>query len=80
MRVTAFGRVQALGKSTLAALSARKFNSIALTYSIGYKDTGGRSVYVLLCQGFSSNVRVIAIVTVPENGEPRVRTVDDSGS
>jgi hypothetical protein len=72
LSVSAFGRNQALTPAQLASLSGKTFNSIALTYSRGYPNTGGRNVFLLLCQGFSSGVKVIAVVTVTENGGIRI--------
>lgn len=75
LSVSAFGKQQSLRPAQIAALGGRTFNSIGLNYSRGYSNTGGRSVYVLLCQGFSTGVKVVAVVTVTEQGGVRVTDV-----
>lgn len=80
LTVSAFGKIQSLRPAQLSSLTGRTFNSIGLSYSRGYPETGGRSVYLLLCQGFSSGVRVVAVVTVTESGGIRVKDALPAGS
>lgn len=72
LRVTAFGKIRTVTKAQLAAISGSVFNVAGLSYSMGYTNAGGRNVYVLLYQGFSSGVQVAAVVHVPERGDVRV--------
>lgn len=72
LRVTAFGKTQVATPAQLASLGGKIANSIGITYSRGYANVGGRSVYLLLCQGFSSGVRVIAVVTITETKGIRI--------
>jgi hypothetical protein len=72
LSVSAFGKLYTLMPAQLTAISDRTFNSIGLTYSRGYPNTGGRNVFLLLCQGFSSGVKIFAVVTVAEKGDIRV--------
>jgi hypothetical protein len=66
IKVLAFGKLQSLAPSQLARLDGLTFNSIGLSYSRGYKNMGGSSVYLLLCQGFSGGNSVVAVITVNE--------------
>lgn len=66
LRVSAFGKTQIATPAELAALDGKIINSIGITYSRGYTSSGGRNLYLLLCQGFSSGIRVVAVVTVTE--------------
>ena len=75
LKVSVFGRLQTLTPSQLRSLSGGPFNSIGLSYSRGYSEVGGRSVYLLLCQGFSSGVKLVAIITITEQGSVRVDNV-----
>lgn len=72
LRVTAFGKIRTITKAQLATIGGSVFNVVGVSYSKGYTNAGGRNVYVLLYQGFSSGVQVAAIVTVPERGDVRV--------
>ena len=80
LTVSAFGKLQSLSLAQLSSLAGQTFNSIGLSYSRGYPETGGRSVYVLLCQGFSSGIRVFEVVTVTESGCVRVNEARPAGS
>ena len=78
MNVSAFGSVHNLPLDQLATIKGLIFNTVGVTYSQGYAIVGGRSVYILLCQGFSSGVSVLAIVTVKEKGPSRIKKVTSS--
>jgi hypothetical protein len=75
LKVSAFGKLHTVTKAQLAPISGYVFNAIGVSYSRGYPNTGGRSVYVLLCQGFSSGAEVVAVVTIAKRGDVRVRAV-----
>jgi hypothetical protein len=72
LSVSVFGRLYTLKPPQLTAFHNHIINSVGLTYSRGYPNTGGRNVFLLLCQGFSSGIKVFAVVTVAENGGARV--------
>ncbi|MGH8307179.1 MAG: hypothetical protein ACRER0_02815 [Gammaproteobacteria bacterium] len=75
LKVSAFGTLHTVTKAQLEAISGHMFNLVGISYSRGYPKTGGRSVYVLIYQGFSSGAEVAAIVTVTEHGGVRVRGI-----
>lgn len=72
LRVTAFGKIRTVTNAQLDTIGNSVFNVIGVSYSRGYTNAGGRNVYVLLYQAFSSGVQVSAVVTVPERGDVRV--------
>ena len=78
LRVSAFGKIQIATPAELSALSGKIVNSIGITYSRGYTTGGGRNIYLLLCQGFSSGVRVIAVVTITERKGIRISAMRHS--
>ena len=73
LSVSAFGKTQVLNAAKMAEIGRNSFNDIGLTYSRGYPESGGRNVVLLLCQGFSSGVKVVVVVTVTETHGIRVR-------
>jgi hypothetical protein len=73
LKVAAFGKTQVATPAQLAALGGQIINSIGLTYSRGYATTGGRTVYLLLCQGFSTGSQIIAVVDVTEAAGIRIQ-------
>jgi hypothetical protein len=75
LKVSAFGRIRRVATTELTAITGRVFNLVGASYSRGYPNTGGRSIYVLLYQGFSSGAEASAVVTILESGDVRVRTI-----
>jgi hypothetical protein len=75
LNVSAFGSLRSLTQSQLAPMQGYVVNAIGVSYSRGYSNTGGRSLYVLLLQGFSSGAEVVAVVTVTEHGKIRVKVI-----
>ena len=79
LKVSAFGKTQSLTPAQLTEISGVSFNSIGLTYSRGYADTGGRNVVLLLCQAFSSGVKIVGTVTITETGGIRASAGKSAG-
>ncbi len=75
LSISAFGKTQSLAAAQLEELGRHNFNDVGLTYSRGYPESGGRNVTLLLCQGFSSGVKIVAAVTVTETHGIRVRAI-----
>lgn len=47
-------------------------NGIQLSYEVGYKELGGRTLYIVFSQGFTSGAVVKRFVTVTESGSVKV--------
>jgi hypothetical protein len=70
LEVKAFGKVFTLTKEQLKQLrGGGMLNNVQLTYETGYKELGGRTVYVRLGQGFTSGSIDARIVAVSEDGK-----------
>jgi hypothetical protein len=78
LRVTAFGSPRVFQGTQLAALRGDLFNALGVSYSRGNSIAGGRNVYILLCKVYSSGAEIVAIVTVPEKGDIRVKPLNRS--
>ena len=68
LTITAFGKRLDLSSSQLQALRGGMLNGIQLTYAAGYKELGGRTLYLVFSQGFTSGVVMKRFVTVTESG------------
>jgi hypothetical protein len=66
--IQAFERTRCLAKEQLALLDEVAINGAQISYETGYASTGGRTVYVLLLKGFTSQRSEGRIVVVPERG------------
>lgn len=72
LTVTAFGRKFELDGEQLARVRGLSINGLQLTYEAGYKELGGRTVYIVLSKGFTSGTAGQRFVLVSENGSVRV--------
>ena len=70
--VKAFEKTSCLATDQLAAISSMTVNGVQISYENGYKETGGRTVYVLLSKGFSESRKAEKLISVFENGEIQV--------
>ena len=75
--VTAFRRTQCLDNDSLIALKNFHFNGIQLSYEEGYVEVGGRTVYIVLSQGFVSKRNRGVFLTVSEFKPISVRPLSE---
>jgi hypothetical protein len=68
LKVTAFGKEYVIPKNQLAELKGVAANGVLLSYEGGYRQTGGRTIYVQLQMGFTSSTRTRALITLTEDG------------
>lgn len=72
LRVNAFGRAIVANPAQLKDLRGFFANGMQLTYESGYKELGGRTVYIVLVKGFTSGTQATQRVEVNERGDFRV--------
>jgi hypothetical protein len=72
LKILAFGSPHVVTKSQLGVIDEYQFNSVGVSYSRGYPNVGGRTVYILLYQVFSSGTQAVAMVVIREHGDPKV--------
>jgi hypothetical protein len=74
MSVKAFGRVYKLGKEHLDLLRSMRVNGMQLSYEGGYKNLGGRTLYIQLSSGFFvSGIKARKFVVINERGDVLVQ-------
>jgi hypothetical protein len=71
-QVAAFGRAFELSRAELSQLQAGFVNGVQISYEQGYEQTGGRTVYVVISEGFTSGIERRQVVSINERGEIRV--------
>ncbi|MDK9712677.1 MAG: hypothetical protein OEL86_01000 [Sulfuritalea sp.] len=69
LRVQAFGREYVLPAALVAELQGFHANGLLFSYESGYKETGGRTVYLGFVRGFTTGVQASKHVSVSESGE-----------
>jgi hypothetical protein len=72
VRITAFGRETSLTEAQLQQLKGVSFNGIQLSSEGGYRELGGRTIYLQLSSGFTSGREGGCIVIVKERGDVQV--------
>jgi hypothetical protein len=73
VHIEAFGKRFDLSRDQLQALQGAMLNGLQLSYEEGYKELGGRTLYLVFSQGFTSGVVLQRVVTVTEDGAVKVR-------
>jgi hypothetical protein len=68
LEVNAFGKKYILSQRDLKKISKLPYNGIQLSYEQGYKELGGKTVYIVLVFGFKSGTKEKIAITVVENG------------
>ena len=76
LTAAAFGRRVELSRPQLAKLKVGLINGVQLSYAAGYKETGGRTVYIVLSKGFTSGIKESQVVSVNERGTVEVRDIE----
>jgi hypothetical protein len=71
--VRVFGKHFQLNKTQLLAISALSINGIQLSYEAGYKELGGRTLYIVLSKGFTTDSVGKRFVVITESGEVDVK-------
>lgn len=72
LTVQAFGRTVSLPKAQLAKLRGGFINGIQAPYEVGYRELGGRAIYVILSRGFTSGLQETQLVSVNDQGAVEV--------
>jgi hypothetical protein len=67
--VKAFGRTYLLAKDHLQKLEGVMMNGMQLSYEGGYKELGGRTLYIQLLRGFTSGVPLRRTIEIRERGD-----------
>lgn len=72
LNVSAFGKHFTLNSEQLKSLRGLDVNGCQLSFEHGYKEVGGRTLYVKLIKGFTSGVDRAATVVIKEDGSVEV--------
>ena len=70
--VNAFEKKISVAQDVLRKISKYNINGIQLSYESGYKELGGRTVYILFQKGFTSRIIEKTVLAVKENGTSKI--------
>ena len=68
LNVLAFGKSISVSSQDLEKLKGLTANGLQISYEEGYKNTGGKTVYVSFIKGFTSGEKKRVSVSITENG------------
>jgi hypothetical protein len=68
LKIGAFGKEFVVPRQKLARLVTLPANGIRISYEAGYKELGGRTIYIQFQMGFTSSTKKQALVTLAEDG------------
>jgi hypothetical protein len=72
LSVQVFGRTINLTKSQLLQLKGQYVNGLQLTYEAGYREVGGRTIYLILSSGFTSGIVTTQLIEINEQGSVKI--------
>jgi len=73
LNIEAFGKKYELTKKNLKSIPKLPYNGIQLSYEHGYKELGGKTIYVSFQVGFTSGVTKKVLITITENGKIEIK-------
>ncbi|MBE9608742.1 hypothetical protein [Chitinilyticum piscinae] len=77
LAVQAFGKTIRLSKFELSKLKVGFINGIQVSYEAGYKDLGGRTVYLVLSKGFTSGTKNSQHISINEHGKVEIASPNE---
>lgn len=72
LSISAFGKVIEISDKLLTQIPSKYQNGIQLSYDPGWKQLGGRTVYISFLSGFTSGIKETFIIAVTEDGKQSV--------
>jgi len=72
LTVKAFGKTIEVSNDVLRQIPSKNQNGIQLSYEVGYKDMGGRTIYIVFQKGFTSGITESLIIGVTEDGRSKI--------
>ncbi|MHA6203493.1 hypothetical protein ACXU4B_03600 [Dyella soli] len=72
LSIRAFGKRFELDAAQLAKVQGLPINGFQLSYEAGYKELGGRTLYIVFSKGFTSGTAGRKFVVITESGAIRV--------
>jgi len=78
LKIEAFGKEYNVSPEGLKKIPEGFYNGIQLSYEHGYKELGGRTIYIVLQMGFVSKTDNRALITLSENGDIKIEEIKNS--
>ncbi|HJW85461.1 MAG TPA: hypothetical protein VJ440_02375 [Candidatus Brocadiaceae bacterium] len=73
--VEAFGKEYKITADNLKKIHKASYNGIQISYEEGYKQLGGKTIYIILQMGFTSGVKKQMQISLTENNTVKVEEI-----
>jgi hypothetical protein len=80
LEVIAFGKTFQITQAQLKELQDGLMNGLQLSYEYGYKNLGGRTLYLRFSKGFTSGIAKANLITINESGTIIITTIENEKS
>jgi len=80
LKISAFGRDYVVPQEKLSRLGDLQANGVRISYETGYRELGGRTIYIQLQMGFTSFTKKQALITLTEDGKIEVSEIQINNS
>lgn len=75
LKIEAFGRTYEIAQEYLNKIPKFPYNGIQLSYEHGYKELGGKTIYIIFQMGFTSGTMRQVLLSLSENGEVKIEEI-----
>lgn len=73
LKINAFANEYKISDRDLAKIPPVSYNGIQLSYEEGYKELGGRTIYIIFQRGFTSGINKKVLLSLAENGSVTIK-------
>ncbi|MFH1074863.1 MAG: hypothetical protein V1752_07230 [Candidatus Firestonebacteria bacterium] len=75
LKIEAFGKDYKISDESLKKLPKAMYNGIQVSYEEGYKELGGKTIYIIFQMGFTSGVTKQVVLSLAENNTVNVEEI-----
>ena len=73
LSIEAFGKEYQIPEEDLKNIPKLSYNGIQLSYEHGYKELGGKTIYISFHVGFNSGITKKVLITLTEEGKFKIK-------
>ncbi len=73
--IEAFGKQYQISEDNLRKIPTQPYNGIQISFEEGYKQLGGKTIYIIFQMGFTSGIRKQVQISLTENSTVKVEEV-----
>lgn len=75
LTIEVFGKEYKISDENLKKIPKASYNGLQISYEEGYKQLGGKTIYIIFQMGFTSGIRKQAQISLTENNTVKVEEI-----